>query len=206
MPRFGGCLHFLIRPSCCCYACFNAAPLPPPLGLWAKRRLKALRIFPPRRSSFCYTLPLLDEPALHAQLCRFLNTSEPLARFLRCQRPFVSLRWASYATMQRQVAFETTHPALLLPSPATPFPPPPVPQTSITRCWVILSLYPYEPRASRKVSSDFAPSSLTAKSWPSAGRLRVKACGNRREVFSTRRCSGRAIDGKLSAVRRDGPR
>ena len=124
MPRFGGCLHFLIRPSCCCYACFNAAPLPPPLGLWAKRRLKALRISPPRRSSFCYTLPLLDEPALHAQLCRFLNTSEPLARFLRCQRPFVSLRWASYATMQRQVAFETTHPTLLLPSPATPFPPP----------------------------------------------------------------------------------
>ena len=70
--------------------------LPPPRGLgWVLRRLKLPRTVYRKRSSFCYVILLLNEQALHVLLCRFLNTSEPLARFLRCQRPIVPLRWAS---------------------------------------------------------------------------------------------------------------
>ena len=62
--------------------------LPPrPPGHRVQRRPKLLRIWYLKRSSFCYIILLLDEPAFYVLLCRFLNTSEPLARFLRCQRP-----------------------------------------------------------------------------------------------------------------------
>ena len=85
----------------------------------------------------CATLPLLQ------------HVSGTFARFLRCQRP---LLLSDGQVKERQVAFETTHPVLLLPSQVT-LAPRPVPQKSFVR---VVSRYPYEPSTPRKVLSAFA--------------------------------------------------
>ena len=118
-------------------------------------------------------------------LCRFFNTSELLARFLRCRRP---LFFFDGQVKQRQVELETTHP---------------VPQASLVG---VVSRYPCEPRTPRKVSSAFAPSSRCSHKQSCPVRLRMKAYGNRRDFFSSIQCSGAAICGELSAAWRDGPR
>ena len=68
----------------------GSSPPSPGPGPGAQRRLELLRILFLKHSSFCYIFRLLDEPALLDLLCRFLNTSEPLVLFLRCQRLLIT--------------------------------------------------------------------------------------------------------------------
>ena len=116
--RFGGCLDFLIRPGCCCYASFNADLLSLPPGPWAQRRLKLLRSLYLKRSLFCCMILLRSESALHVLLCRFLNTSEPLAPFLRCRHPL--FRFGGHVEHRYHVdRVPTIHPVLFLSSRVT---------------------------------------------------------------------------------------
>ena len=81
-------LTFLNRPSLAAFATLPSTRLlflPPPPRPWIQRSLGCCAVFT-KRSSFCYLFLLRNEPALHVLLFRFLNTSEPLTRFLRCQR------------------------------------------------------------------------------------------------------------------------
>ena len=66
---------------------FLFLPPPTPHRPWVQRSVGLPRSLYFKRSSLCYLLFLLNEPALHVQLCRFLNMSEVRTRMLLCERP-----------------------------------------------------------------------------------------------------------------------
>ena len=153
MPSFGGCLHGLswsrwmaslmvLRLLQC-----DSSSSPPP-GPWAQRRLKLLYIFYLERSPCIYVLL----SALHVRVCRFLNVSKRLARFLRCQRPLFSS-----VVMSNNDRSPSRQP---MQSPALALPSAPLPRSfsQASLVWVA-PRYPYESHTPRKVSSAFAPSS-----------------------------------------------
>ena len=202
MPSFGGCLHGLswsrwmaslmvLRLLQC-----DSSSSPPP-GPWAQRRLKLLYIFYLERSPCIYVLL----SALHVRVCRFLNVSKRLARFLRCQRPLFSS--VVMSNNDRSPSRQPMQSFLLLPS-QVPLSPVRFPKHH-SFGWPLVTPMSRTPREKYPPLSHHRLDILTdCQSW--RGRLRMKACGSRRKVLSSIRCSGGATGGKLPAVRRNGPR
>ena len=92
--------------------------LPPSPGPCVERNLELPRSSYLNRSSFSYLLLLRSESALHVLLCRFLNTSEPLAPFLRCRHPL--FRFGGHVEHRYHVdRVPTIHPVLFLSSRVT---------------------------------------------------------------------------------------
>ena len=88
--------------------------LPPSPGHCVRRNLELPLSSYLNRSSFSYLLLLRNESALHVLLCRF-NTSEPLARFLRCRHQL--FRFGGHVEHRYHVGrVPTIHPVLFLPS------------------------------------------------------------------------------------------
>ena len=169
MLSFGGCLHFIHRCSCCCYcscyASFNAGPLPPPLGLDFDDVLGCCAFVP--QALVVFTTLLLPATNQRFSYCsaassRCLNhLSETFAASIHCFALMGKVK-------RRNVALDTTHPVLFLPSQVTLFPPA-VPLTSLVG---VASRCPYEPQTPPNASCAFVPSSRRSH------RQSVLSCGS----------------------------
>ena len=89
MPSFGGCLHSRNRPSCFCCTSFKPTPLPPSPGLGPNGVLSCFSFCTSSARRFATLSFSLTKQRFHVLICRFFNTSEPLTRSLRCQRPLL---------------------------------------------------------------------------------------------------------------------
>ena len=96
VPRFGGFLHCLkpAKPSCCRYARFSAAPLPPPPRVLASAKSFWCAVCTPsaRRFATC-SFSATKQRFMYCSAAfstRLNDPSEPLNRLLRCQRPVFS--------------------------------------------------------------------------------------------------------------------